>query len=59
MLIPIGARIDRKTWEITPLYREGTADELREALRPFCEMAYIGETTDDRKGEIPMPGATR
>lgn len=39
MQIPIGARIDRKTWEITPLYREGSEEELYEALRPFFEIA--------------------
>ena len=29
MEIPIGARIDRKTGVITPLYKEGTQDDMK------------------------------
>lgn len=59
MQIPIGARIDRKTWEITPLYREGSVEEFIEAMRPFAEVARMAKESEKRKGEVPMTGATR
>lgn len=51
MQIPIGCRIDRKTWEITPLYREGSAEEFLQAMIPFQRAA--NEKDDSHETEVP------
>ena len=41
MQIPIGARIDRKTGRIEPLFRKGTEDDFEKSMQPIIRAASI------------------